>query len=215
VNRFDEITAAAMDVADWTCTYAGDRSALAEDLIKLITLIAGGIGKGVAVDGEGDIGQGDCSCDDPDACSGDCDQSLHDAKAHNRYLIGERIQDAARTVRAETAASDLDRYGRAGLAPAWKPKGNAARVAVRPPDGLALRGRGMADFPTFPVHPTYAGPLDSRCGWLPGQASPDCDHDRRCPVHGDDVARRAGALQALADQDPFEGDGHGDPSHKA
>jgi hypothetical protein len=117
VNRWDEIKETALDAANWVSDDPYAREQMADELIKLVSLMIQATGKGVAVEGEGDIGQGDHTCDDVGRCVGDCDQSEHDAKAHNRYLVGERIRDSARTALEEAVAADLGRYGRSRSVP--------------------------------------------------------------------------------------------------
>jgi hypothetical protein len=132
MNRWDEIQATARDAADWVCADPADRNRMANDLIKLVGLMIQAAGKGVAMDGEGDMGQGDHTCDEPTACAGDCDQTMHDAKAHNRYLMGERMQTAAQQVVDESVSADIERYERDGLAPAWVSRRVAARDGEEP-----------------------------------------------------------------------------------
>lgn len=130
-NRWDEINATAKDVADWVCANEQDRNQMADDLIKLVTLVVAAVGKSVAIEGEADVGMGDCTCDRLKGCSGSCTNPEHDAKAHNRYLIGERIQTAADKVQREAShdGADLERWVRDGGTPVWQPRGNAARLA--------------------------------------------------------------------------------------
>jgi hypothetical protein len=147
MNRWDEIQATARDAADWVCTDPADRNRMANDLIKLVALMIQATGKGVAVDGERDMGQGDHTCDEPTACAGDCDQTTHDAKAHNRYLMGERMQTAAQQVADESVSADIERYERDGLAPAWVSR----RVAARDGEGdVVATTWGAGDFVRHP-----------------------------------------------------------------
>jgi hypothetical protein len=199
MNRHDEIQATARDCADWVCADPADRNAMANDLIKLVTLIVGATGKYVAVDGEGDIGQGDCTCERPEGCSGGCTNPEHDAKAHNRYLTGERIQTAAREIEDASTRVDLERYERSGLAPVWQPRGNAQRLAGALTQAAAQAADAMQQGGVTTLQ-TWDGRVlrtvherDAGCTWIPGDATPACDHDRDCPVHGVAAARAATA----------------------
>lgn len=96
MNRWDEIQGLARDIASNVHTDPAKRDAMADDLIKLCGAMINATGKIVACEGEAAIGGGD------------------DASAHTRYLVGERVQDAAReAVEAATNPKvDLDRWTR-------------------------------------------------------------------------------------------------------
>ncbi|AMD42796.1 hypothetical protein SEA_XKCD426_55 [Streptomyces phage Xkcd426] len=96
MNRWDEIQATARDIASNIHVDPEQRNAMADDLVKLCCLIVDAVGKGVAVDGESDMGMTD------------------DETAHARYLTGERIQTEAKRVaeEASSAGADLERYER-------------------------------------------------------------------------------------------------------
>ena len=115
MNRFDQIQGAARDVADWVCADPADRNRMADDLIRLVTLIVAGVGTSVAVDGESNISHGE------------------DEAAHARYITGERIMDGAREMAEGAAGADLERYERDGLKPAWTSRRTAGAPAVDGP----------------------------------------------------------------------------------
>jgi hypothetical protein len=189
MNRWDEIQATARDAADWVCADPADRNRMANDLIKLVGLMIQAAGKGVAMDGEGDMGQGDHTCDEPTACAGDCDQTMHDAKAHNRYLMGERMQTAAQQVVDESVSADIERYERDGLAPAWVSRRVAARDGEEP---VARNVRGNC----------------SGCGVRPGSG---LTHDDGCRAvaqtwgAGTWTAQPDGKLSLVPPQKPVTG----------
>lgn len=116
MNRFDEIQGAARDVADWVCADPEQRNQMADDLIKLVSLVIQATGKGVAIDGEVAMNGPDAEAD----------------AAGARYLTGESIQTAAAEALAESVNPevDLDRYERSGLAPAWTSR--RSRNEIRP-----------------------------------------------------------------------------------
>ncbi len=103
MNRWDEIQAAARDVADWVDLNPDQRNQMADDLIKLVGLMIQATGKCVAVEGESAMNE----------------PGLGDDSAFARYLVGERLQDGAREVVEESAGADIERYERDGLTPAW------------------------------------------------------------------------------------------------
>lgn len=96
MNRFDEIQSVARDIASNVHDDPESRDAMADDLIRLCGLMIQAVGKIVACDGEAKV-------DDPD-----------DEGAYERYIIGERIQDAARetVVDSSNEKCDLDRWRR-------------------------------------------------------------------------------------------------------
>uniref|UniRef100_A0AAU7GYL5 Uncharacterized protein n=1 Tax=Streptomyces phage Geonosis TaxID=3158856 RepID=A0AAU7GYL5_9CAUD len=96
MNRWDEIQGLARNIASNVHADPAKRDAMADDLIKLCGAMINATGKIVAYEGEAAIGDGD------------------DASAHTRYLVGERVQDAAREA-VESATNpkvDLDRWTR-------------------------------------------------------------------------------------------------------
>ncbi|ATN93723.1 hypothetical protein SEA_ABT2GRADUATEX2_53 [Streptomyces phage Abt2graduatex2] len=96
MNRWDEIQGLARDIASNVHADPAKRDAMADDLIKLCGAMIGAVGKVVACEGEAAIGDGD------------------DASAHTRYLVGERVRDAAREAvdSATNPKVDLDRWTR-------------------------------------------------------------------------------------------------------
>lgn len=87
MNRWDEIQAAARKVA-------GEDKA--NELIELVGLMIKATGKVVAVNGESMM---NFFQHEPEA-----------DKAHTQYLVGERMQDAADEVVAQSKSADLSRY---------------------------------------------------------------------------------------------------------
>lgn len=110
MNRWDEIQGAARDIAEQISPAPEQRDVIADNLIKLVSLVVQGVGKGVAIEGE--------SAQNSALKYGE-ETPGEAAAAHNRYILGERIQSAARDVLEESAGADLERYERDGLAPAW------------------------------------------------------------------------------------------------
>lgn len=100
MNRWDEIQGLARDIASNVHADPGARDAMADDLIKLCGAMIGAVGKGVAIDSESSMHMGES--DDADAA------------AHAGYLVGERVQDAAREAveQATNPGCDLDRWTR-------------------------------------------------------------------------------------------------------
>lgn len=100
MNRWDEIQGLARDIASNVHADPVARDAMADDLIKLCGAMINATGKVVACEGEAAMNMGES--DDADAA------------AHARYLVGERIQDAAREAVEESTNPkvDLDRWTR-------------------------------------------------------------------------------------------------------
>lgn len=100
MNRWDEIQGLARNIASNVHADPAKRDAMADDLIKLCGAMINATGKVVAINGESSMNMGES--DDADAA------------AYARYLVGERIQDAAREA-VESATNpkvDLDRWTR-------------------------------------------------------------------------------------------------------
>lgn len=97
MNRLDEIQMAARDIATNIHSDPAKRDAMADDLIKLCSLIVGAVGKNVA-------GYGERGMNDEGNRSG----------YHTIYMAGEQIQSGAEWVATEalSAEADLDRYHR-------------------------------------------------------------------------------------------------------
>ncbi|AKA61790.1 hypothetical protein AVT62_gp52 [Streptomyces phage TP1604] len=94
MNRWDEIQGLARDIASNIHAEPAARDAMANDLIKLCGAMINAVGKGVAIDGESSMNDGD------------------DASAHARYLVGERIQTGADEAVRDAVDVDLDRWTR-------------------------------------------------------------------------------------------------------
>lgn len=174
INRFDQIQGAARDVADWVCADPADRNRMADDLIRLVTLIVAGVGKSVAVDGESNISHGE------------------DEAAHARYVTGERIQDGAREMAEGAAGADLERYERDGLKPAWMSTRKQSAPAVIAGFAAALVAAQASTEPGCRCgHPQESHGWYGCCDGCPivcvdGQGRDYADHDldegecRRC-----------------------------------
>lgn len=104
MNRWDEIQAVARDIATNVHSDPEQRDAMADDLIKLVGLMIGAVGKGVAVSGEEQMNE---SCE-YECSHAECDR--HEATA--RYTVGEDIQNRAREAVHDATSADLERYSR-------------------------------------------------------------------------------------------------------
>ena len=98
MNRHDEIFCKARDIASHVHIDPEARDAMATQLVELIGLMFGAVGKSVAIEGESSMI--------------DADSKADSRKAHNRYMIGERMQDAARELVPEVVDADIERYSR-------------------------------------------------------------------------------------------------------
>lgn len=130
MNRWDEIQAAARDIASNVHADEHARNAMADDLIRLCGLMIGAVGKGVAIDGESSMNDAhhapfryDPEDDGDEAAQRaafDLEQSLEVSQAHGMYVTGERIQDGARDAVAESVGADLERYAHGSYgSPVW------------------------------------------------------------------------------------------------
>lgn len=213
-NRFDSIRAHALDAAVLLGAESEEhRNAVADALIKLCGEIVDGAAKHLAIKGEIDLNEahkyGEESPGDK-------------VSAHTRYLAGEALQTGAQETVKESLDADLDRYESSGLPPVWTPPEVPSRplAPVLPLGRVAAGRRGLtlaanlaADMVarTAPAATAWPGPVrqphvwqtrdggqrcalcgDGGCEWLPGDATPACDHDADCPVHGDRIARECG-----------------------
>lgn len=160
MNRFDEIQAAARDIADWVCADPADRNRMAGDLIHLVGLMMQAVGKGVAVEGEAAQNS---------ALKWGEETPGEAAAAYNRYLLGEEIQNAARTAEEDSRGADLERYERDGLKPVWVAQGRAA-------DRLTAAANQAADTVRQRAHRERFG--DDRPLFAPGDESQLGNH--RC-----------------------------------
>lgn len=114
MNRYDEIQGAARDVADWVCADPADRNRMADELIRLVSLVVKATGKSVAVAGES-------AMNGPDS---------EDNASYELFLVGEDLQRAADEVREEATGADIERYERDGLTPVWRPDPDKRRPDV-------------------------------------------------------------------------------------
>lgn len=196
MNRLDEIKAAALDVAQHVTQDPAQREAMAADLIGLIGLMIGAVGKSLATDGESDL-------NDPE----DFEDRV---SAHTRYLTGEQIQRGATWAVEESVAADLARYEDSKWgAPVWRPRCPECceRVGLYSDVQYGAEGRTFTELAHQPScshsiceepHLSVAeedacearrvtlfdlGPADA-CPVLPGGQGPACDWDATCPVHG-------------------------------
>lgn len=214
MNRLDEIKAAALDVAQHVTQDPAQREAMAADLIGLIGLMVGAVGKSLATDGESDL-------NDPEDF-GDR------VSAHTRYLTGEHIQRGATWAVEESVAADLARYeGGEWGAPVWRPRCPECRerVGLYSDVQYGAEGRTFTELAHQPscsqrvavtewaaAQLSDPSPVDvceephmsvaeedacearrvtvfdlgpaDACPILPGGQGPACDWDATCPVHG-------------------------------
>lgn len=134
MNRMDQIKAAALDAAQHVTQDPAQREAMAVDLIGLIGLMIGAVGKHVAVNGESDLNE----AEDFEDCE----------SAQTRYLTGERIQDGARWTVEESSVADLSQYEDSKWgAPVWRPRCPDCGVRVGMVDN--------ADYPDGKIVYTY------------------------------------------------------------
>lgn len=106
MNRHDEIFCKARDIASHVHVDPEARDAMATQLIELIGLMFGAVGKYVAIKGESASND---VCDNAPACGhAECDVQQH----HTIYIAGERMQDAARELVPEVVDADIERYSR-------------------------------------------------------------------------------------------------------
>lgn len=108
MNRWDEIKGAALDVANHVTQDPAERDALADDLVILIGHMLSGVGKVMAVDGEGAMNSTNCNDPDCDCKENGCEAEFR--QQHTLYLAGESMQEATEQVVAETGATDLPRW---------------------------------------------------------------------------------------------------------
>lgn len=161
MNRWDELKGAALDVAQHVTQDPKQRDAMANDLITLVGLMVGAVGKCVAVEGESEMGSAYCNDPECDCAVNGCGRDA--AEAHNRYLIGEQIQRQADYAAEESRTTDLDRWagmdrdhGKPGNRFGWHPRC----------DRCGQRGG-------------HTSQCDVRCG---GTADgPNCGWDSNCP----------------------------------
>lgn len=121
MNRTDEISAVARDIAEQITPAPEQRDVIANNLVKLVCLVVQGVGKSVAGAGEGDLNDAhgaeffldtgaDVGDESQQRAEFEREKELDCAKAHGMYITGERIQDGARWVQEEAVTADLDRW---------------------------------------------------------------------------------------------------------
>jgi len=127
VNRHDEIQAVARDIASNVHADPEARNRMADDLIKLVGLMLGGMGKYLATEGESQMNDVADWVFEPDPEEApeetaerqsefERERELDGSKFHGMYLTGEQIQDSARELVEKCQGADLERYHRD---PAW------------------------------------------------------------------------------------------------
>lgn len=197
MNRSDEIQAVARDIAQRVTCDPEQRNAMADDLIKLVSLVVAAVGKDLAVAGESGLNEAlgwefeldtesiDYSPEEFAAKEAEfeAEQREESTKCHGMYLTGERIQEGAQWVQDEACGADLERYERDGLTPVWVPQAACEGVSIC--SGIHnLRGEHLRDHPV----PKFTGCPDEvapqPCTWLPGDAIPSCDFNPGCSEHG-------------------------------
>lgn len=115
MNRFDEIKCKARDIASNVHADPEMRDAMADALVELIGLMVQCVGNAVAIEGESSMN--DPFYHDPEETPEEEAErrtsfETEQDKAHNRYLIGESIQDEARRTVESVKNSDVERYHR-------------------------------------------------------------------------------------------------------
>lgn len=198
MNRWEEIKTAALDVAQHVTQDAAQREAMADNLITLVGLMMDAVGKGVAVEGEGELSRvrgwiRPTEETPEEAAEFDDQQNRESGKAHNRYLIGEQLQRQADLVIREAKDAESDRYAVPAdgvccdtpYGPDCKDDPFKTRPAVpRCPECLRAEGDGHAhgcrQVSTVAVHLPHDLNV---CGATPD--GPTCDWDPDCSVHGD------------------------------
>jgi hypothetical protein len=116
VNRYDRIKCKARDIASHVHADPEARDTMADQLIELVGLMIDAVGKAVAIEGESAMNEADGYVEPgmspEDAADAEREQREDATKAHNRYLIGEAMQNAASEVAGEARAVDVERYHR-------------------------------------------------------------------------------------------------------
>lgn len=135
MNRWDEIKASALDVAQHITQEPAKRDALADDLITLIGHMIAAAGKGLAVKAEGSMNDV-YPCNDPecDCAENGCRDEFR--QQHTLYLAGEELQRAVSTVVDESVSANLARYETEPFpSPVWRPKCPDCGIRVGMPNG--------------------------------------------------------------------------------
>lgn len=123
MNRWDEIKGAALDVAQHVTQDPAARNAMADDLITLVGLMLGAVGKCIAIEGESDMGDarnaelpwGDGPEPDPEAVAEAMSERAEDmVNAYTRYLTGEALLREADHVATRAHSADLERWTASG-----------------------------------------------------------------------------------------------------
>lgn len=150
MNRWDEIRAAALDSAQHVTGDPVGRDRLADDLIRLIGLMVGAVGKAVALQGEADIVDAHCSDPECDCAENGC--KVDAEGAHSRYLVGECMQDGSVSVVSQSVKSgcDIERWG----GDAWRPR--CRECGVRPVCHLGQQELREAGLPYGTLWPDHA-----------------------------------------------------------
>lgn len=208
MSRWEEIKTAALDVAQHVTQGPAQREAMAGDLITLIGLMVGAVGKCVAVEGEAELGRvrnwvRPTEETPEEAAEFDTEQTTESAKAHNRYLIGELLQTQADYVVREAKEADPpgDVCCDTPYGPDCKEDPFKVRRAVpRCPECLRAEGDGHAHgcrrVSTVAVHLSHDLDVDARGNSFHCDATPDgptcnapvggvCGEDEPCPAHDD------------------------------
>lgn len=205
MNRWDEIKTVALKAAQHVTDNPAERVAVADDLITLIGLMVGAVGKGVAVEGEGELGRvlgwvRPTEETPEEAAEFDDEQNRESDKAHNRYLLGELLQSQADYVVREAKEADPpgDVCCDTPYGPDCKEDPFKARRAVpRCPECLRAEGDGHAHgcrrVSTVAVHLPHDLDVNAlgNCGATPDDPACNapidgvCGEDEPCPAHDD------------------------------
>lgn len=188
MNRLDEIQATARDIADWVCADPADRNRMADDLIKLVSLVVAeasspgcDLERWTRPDPTGYVhpeGTGWTYTDRrPDELKRTAGTVTELRTVGGRTL--RTVPDAPESCGAVDAA-DLDACG---LCPDCR---RSQLKVVADPESSARSVFGpVRKWGRLPEQPQQGASQPSQhCGFIPGDAVPACDFDPNCPTHG-------------------------------
>jgi hypothetical protein len=187
VNRHDEIQAVARDIASNVHADPEARNRMADDLIKLVGLMLGGLGKYLATEGESqmnDVADWDEPGEDatPEGVAEfQRERELDGSKFHGMYLTGEQIQDSARELVEKCQGADLERYRRDPVwvhedrRPAMFRHTDARGALIIPPELIEATAGGCCHEGPVEALPTGAGQdrMSTRCCYPLGGVCPE------------------------------------------
>lgn len=167
MNRTDEISAVARDIAEQINPDPATRDAVADNLVKLVALVVAAVGKSVAGHGESELNDVlarefeldtesiEYSPSEVEDLEADFngEQRRDAVKYHCMYLTGEQIQDGARWVQEEAVCVDLDRWD--GTPHAWVSKLTCSAFCT-----VTVGGKHLRCVPVAADEPEDDGELD-------------------------------------------------------